>query len=203
MVAFLVLLVILVNAVALFVVVIVAFVALVLRLEAALLLVLGLGAEASLRLTHLVELFAADVVVVLEDLVLLIACVLVLKLLDDGIGLLLALRILQVVHVELILQVVNVGVLLNVDLVEAFQLLLKALVLLLVFGLDILDAFQALLCTLELLLTPLDLVFEFHFVLMELLHSFLHFAHFPLLGVDDITNALFDVLLLTVGVQVA
>jgi len=118
-VALLVLLIILVNAVALFIFIVFAFVALVFGLETALLLVLGLRAEAGLGLAHLVEFLAANVVVVFEDLVLLIAGMLVLQFLDDCVRLHLALRVLQVVHVQLILQIVDVRVFLHVDLVES------------------------------------------------------------------------------------
>jgi len=53
------------------------------------------------------------------------------------------------------------------------------------------------------LLAALDLVFELTLVLAELLDSFLHFAHFALLRINDVANALLDVLLLAVRIEVA
>jgi hypothetical protein len=89
MVALLVFLVVLVNAVVVALLFFVALVRLVFRLQPAFLLVLALGAEAGLGLAHLVELLAVALVV-LEDFVLLVLLVLVLELLNNGVRLLLA-----------------------------------------------------------------------------------------------------------------
>jgi len=86
-VALLVFFIVLIDAVTFFIFVVFSFIGLILWLQTSLLLVLGLSAEASLSLTHLVELLAADVVVILKDFVLLIASVLVLKLFNDCISL--------------------------------------------------------------------------------------------------------------------
>lgn len=202
MITLLVLFVVLVNTVAFFIFVVLALVTLVLRLQTTLLLVLGLGSEACLGFAHLIEFLAANVVVVLKDFILLVACMLVLKLFNDSVSLLLALRILQVVHVELVFEVVDIGVFLNVDLVEAFQFLFQTFVLFLVFGLNILNTLKAFLCSFEFLSASLDLVLEFGFILAELFDSVLHFAHFALLRVNNVTNALFNVLLLRISIQV-
>lgn len=87
MVALLVFFIVLIDAVTFFIFVVFSFIGLILWLQTSLLLVLGLSAETSLSLTHLVELLAADVVVILKDFVLLIASVLVLKLFNDCISL--------------------------------------------------------------------------------------------------------------------
>jgi len=86
-VALLVFFIVLIDAVTFFIFVVFSFIGLILWLQTSLLLVLGLSAETSLSLTHLVELLAADVVVILKDFVLLIASVLVLKLFNDCISL--------------------------------------------------------------------------------------------------------------------
>ena len=78
----------------------------------------------------------------------------------------------------------------------------EALILFLVFGLHVLNALKAFLSALELLLAALDLVFELSLVLAQLLDSFLHFAHFALLRINDVADALLDVLLLAVRVQI-
>jgi len=59
--------------------------------------------------------------VVFKDLILLVLEVLVLQLLDDLLLLGTPLRILQVIHVQLVLQVVNVRVLFNIGAIEAFK----------------------------------------------------------------------------------
>ena len=120
MVAAFLIFVVLVNAVIFFVFIVLAIVTLVFRLETALSCILGLGTEASLGLAHLVEFLAADVVIIFENLVLLLSLVLHSINVDNCVSLELALRILQIVHIQLILQIVNIGVLFNVDLVESF-----------------------------------------------------------------------------------
>jgi len=65
---------------------------------------------------------------------------LVLQPVNDGLSLLLALRVLQVVHVKLVLQIVNVCVLFNIDAVVALKFRLKTLVLFLILRFDILNA---------------------------------------------------------------
>lgn len=203
MITLLVLLVILVNAIALFVLVVLALVTLVLWLQSTLLLVLGLGAEASLGLAHLIEFLATNVVVIFEDFILLIPGMLVLQLLNDSVGLLLALRVLQVVHVELVFEVVNIRVFLYVNSVEPLQLLLQTLILFLVLGLNVFNALKAFLSSLKFLSASLDLVLEFCFVLAELFDGVLHFAHFALLGVNNVTDAFLNVLLLRIGIQIS
>ena len=85
--------------------------------------------------------FAALVIFILKYLILLVSGMLVLKLLDHSISLLLTIGVFEVIHVQFILKVVDVGVLLNVDGVESLQFDFKALIFLLVLGFDILDAF--------------------------------------------------------------
>jgi len=96
--------------------------------------------------------------VVFEDFILQRLIVVLLKAVDHGLLLPPSLHVLEVVHVELVLKIVNVGVLLDVDGIEAFKFGLEALVLLLVLGLDILDTLETLVHPLELLPTALNLV---------------------------------------------
>ena len=112
--------------------------------EASLSLVLTLRSEASLCLAHLVEFCILVFTIILKDLILLLLHVLILQLFDDLLLLGPALTILQVVHVQLVLQVVNIGVLLNIGAVETLQLRLKPLVLFLELWLDIFNALQSL-----------------------------------------------------------
>jgi len=112
--------------------------------ESSLSLVLTLRSEASLCLTHLVEFCILVFTIILKDLILLLLHVLILQLFDDLFLLGPALTILQVVHVQLVLQVVNIGVLLNIGAVETLQLRLKPLVLFLELWLDIFNALQSL-----------------------------------------------------------
>jgi len=68
---------------------------------------------------------------------------LVLKLLNHSLGFLLPLGVFQVVHVQLVFEIVDVCVFFDVDPVETLKLRLKTFVLLLVLGLDILDTLKA------------------------------------------------------------
>ena len=166
--------------------------------------VLALRAETSLGLAHLIKFgIIAIVHIILKDLILLVLQVLVLQFLDDLLLLCAPLVVLQIVHVQLILQVVNVSVLFNVSSIEAFQLGLKSLVLFLELGLDVLNALEPLVGTLQLNSAPLDSVLEDGFVASQRLDRLLHLLHFASLSVDDVADALFDVLLLRVLVQVA
>lgn len=196
MVALLVLVLVLADAVLILFPVVFFTLAIVVGLERALLAVAALGAEPTrLRLPHLVEV-AATPLVILENLVFLVPRVLVLQLFDHIVRLLPPLNVFEVVHIEFVLEVVNVGILLNVNVVEALKLLFETLVLLLVLRLDILDAFEPLFGTLELSATALDLIGELSLVLFELLDRVDHLAHLALLRVDYIADALLDVLLL-------
>jgi hypothetical protein len=140
---------------------------------------------------------------VFENLIFLVLRVLVLKFLDHIVGFLSALDILQVVHVKLMLKVIDICILLDVNVVEALKFNFKTLVLFLVFWFDVVETFKAFLCTLKLLSAALDLVLELSLVLSKLFDCFDHFTHFPLLGVDDITDAFLDVLLFAVRIEVA
>jgi len=166
-------------------------------------MVLAFCTESSLCLTHLVELrIVMFVGIVFENFILLVLQVLVLQLFDDLFLLCTSLTVLQVVHVQLVLQVVDIGVLLYVSAVEPLQLGLQPLVLLLELRLHVLNALEALVSTLQLNAPPLDRVLEDGFVTAERLHCFLHFFHLACLGVDDVSNTLFNVLLFSILVQV-
>lgn len=114
-----------------------------------------------------------------------------------------ALHVLEVVHIELVLEIVDVGVLLDVDGVEALKLSLEALVFLLVLRLYILNTLEAFIHTLELLTTTLNLVEEFSLVLTQLLDSILHFVHLASLCVNNAADAFFNILLFCVRVEIA
>lgn len=91
----------------------------IIRLEGTFSLVLTLGPKSSLSLAHLIELRVVLVFsVVLENFIFLVLQVLVLQFLNNFLLLGTALAILEVIHVELILQVVNVCILLHVCAVE-------------------------------------------------------------------------------------
>ena len=111
--------------------------------------------------------------------------------------------VLQIVHVQLVLQVVNVSVLLNVSAIEALQLGLKSLVLLLELRLDVLDALETLVSAFKLDTAPLDSVLEDCLVTPQRLDRLLHLFHLARLRVNDVPDALLDVLLLRVLVQIA
>lgn len=200
MVALLVFLIILADVlIALLFVVVSLLIIIFLRLKSALLLILSFGTKAGLCLTHLVE-FVALSILVLKYFILLITLVLLLKFLNDSLSLLFALRVFEIVHVELILQVVNVRILLHIDIVEAFELLFQTFVLLLVLRLHILDSFKSLFSTLKLSSPALDLVLKLGFVLAELADGFNHFAHLLLLRVNNVPDALLNVLLFRISV---
>jgi len=141
--------------------------------------------------------------IVFEDLILLVLEVLILQLLDDLLLFGTPLRILQVIHVQLVLQVVNVRVLFNIGAIETFKFSLQSLVLLLELWLDILDSLEALIGAFELDASPLDGVLQDSFVTAQRLHSLLHFFHLACLSVDDVSDTFFNVLLLRVLVQIA
>ena len=71
-----------------------------------------------------------------------------------------------------------------------------------VLWLDVLDTLESLLSPLKLLLSPGEFVQELTLVKLKLLHSIFHLGHFLGLIIYDVANALLDVDLLSVGVQV-
>jgi hypothetical protein len=86
----------------------------------------SLGSEARLCLSHFVELrvgapLLLTIFIFFKDFFFLSLCMLILQPVNDGLSLLLALGILQVVHVELVLQIVNVSVLFHIDAVIALE----------------------------------------------------------------------------------
>ena len=171
--------------------------------EAPLLLVLALGSEARLCFAHLVKLSIVVLSIVLEYLILLILQMLVLELLDHLLLLGSPLAVLQVVHVQFVLQVVYVRVLLNISAIETLQFGLEAFILFLELRLDILDSLKAFICAFQLDSSPLDGVLEDGLVAPERLDCLLHLLHLARLRINNVPNALFDVLLLRVLVQVA
>ena len=132
--------------------------------EATLSLVLSLGSEACLGFTHFIELGIIVLTVILKDLILLILQMLVLQFLNHLLLLRAALAVLQVVHVQFVFQVVDIGVLLNICAIETLQFSLESLVLFLKLRLDILDALETLVCALKLNSSALDGVLEDGFV---------------------------------------
>jgi len=113
--------------------------------------VLPLSTEASLGLAHLIEFGIVLLVnVVLEDLILLVLGMLILQPFNYLLLLGTALTILQVIHIKLVLEIVDIGVLLHICAIETLQLSLKALIFLLEFGLHIFDTLEALVSTFEL-----------------------------------------------------
>ena len=116
---------------------------------------LPLLAESILRLAHLIVLRATKhsivvFAIVIEYLLLLSFLLVLLEGFDDLILLLASLLVFQVIHIELVLQIVNIGVLLNINVVISLQLSLKPLVLLLILRFHILQTLQPLLDSLQL-----------------------------------------------------
>lgn len=72
-----------------------------------------------------------------------------------------------------------------------------------VLGLDVLDTLKALLSSLKLLLSTTELVEKLTFVELELLHCIFHLSHFLGLIIYDVSNTLFNIYLLSVGIQVS
>lgn len=189
----------------------VAIFALILGLETALLCVAcaaTLRSKARLRLPHLVELLigaplAGCIFILLENFILLILCVLVLQPVNDSLSFLFPLSIFKIVHVKLVFQIIDICILLNVDTVVALKLCFKALIFFLVLGLDVFNTLETLIGTFELLLTATNLVVKLSLVLSQLFQSFLHFVHLTGLSIDNVSDALFDVSLLRISIQVA
>ena len=192
-----------VSNVTIFVAVLIIVRLFVVGLEAPLLLVLPLGSEACFRFAHLVKLGIVIFSIIFKYLILLILDMLVLELLDYLLLLGPPLAVLQVVHVQLVLQVVYVRVLLNVSAIETLQFSLKAFVFFLELRFDVLNSFEALICAFQFNSTPLDRILEDGLVAPERLDRLLHLFHLARLRIDNVPDALFDVLLLRVLVQVS
>jgi hypothetical protein len=169
-------------------------------------LIIVFGTESSLGLTHgVIEsglVTVVFIIMIIENFGLFVLAMSVGDLVNDLFLFDSSSLVLHVIHVELVLKVVNVCVFLNVDRVETLQFGFKTFVFFLVLGLDILNSLQTFVCTFKLLLSTLDFVQEFGLVLAKLFNRFLHLVHLLGLGIDDVSDALFDVLLLSVGVQV-
>lgn len=130
------------------------------------------------------------------DLLLLSLLILLLELVDDVFLLVPSLLIFQVVKVKLVFQVVNVGILFNVHAVETLEVSLQTLIFFLVFRFHVFKTLGALLSSFQFLASSANLVLKFGFVLTELLHSVFHLVHLASLSINDVTDALFNVLLL-------
>lgn len=164
---------------------------------------LPLSTEASLGLAHLIEFGIVLLVnVVLEDLILLVLGMLILQPFNYLLLLGTALTILQVIHIKLVLEIVDIGVLLHICAIETLQLSLKALIFLLEFGLHIFDTLEALVSTFELDSSSLDGVLEDSFVATQGFDGLLHLVHLAGLSINDVANTLLNVLLFTVLVQI-
>ena len=137
------------------------------------------------------------------DLFLLPLLVLLLELVDDIFLLVPSLLILQVVQIELVLEIVDIGILFDVHAVETLEISFQTFVFFLVFRFHIFQTLGALLSSFQFLASSANLVLKFGFILAELLHSVLHLVHLTRLSIDNVTNALFNVLLLRVLVEVA
>jgi hypothetical protein len=163
--------------------------------------------ESILGLTHLVVTVLEHGILifsfVIEDLFLFCLLLLALELINNFLLMLSSIAIFNVVNVQFVLKIINVGVLLNVGVIETLQLTLQALVLFLVFWFDVFDSLESLLSSFELLLSTVKLVEKFTFIKFKLLHCIFHFAHFLGLIVNDVADTVLDVLLLGICVQVS
>ena len=125
-------------------------------------LVVVFGSKSSLCLTHgVVEsslITVVFVIVVIEDFCLFVLAVRVGDLVDDFFLLDSSSLVLHVVHVQLVLKIVNIGVFLDIDRVETLQFCFKALIFFLVLGFNVLDTLETFVCAFKLLLSTLDFV---------------------------------------------
>jgi hypothetical protein len=143
------------------------------------------------------------VIIIIKYLLVLSSLLVQLQVFNYFLVFLLSLNLLQIVFVQLVLKVIDVGELLNIDCVETFKFRLKTLVLLLVFGLNVLNALESLFCTLILLLPTLDFIVKFSFIQPQLLNCIIHLSHLSGLSIDNISNALLNISLFGVRVEVA
>lgn len=176
------------------------------RLIVILTALINLSSEASPRLAHLIEqiiAFFAAIFIVIENLFIFSFFLFVYQVINHLLIFLTTLDFLEVVLIQLVFKVVDVCELLYIDTVESFKLSFESLILFLVLGLDVLDTLEALLSSLEFDLPSLDLVVELALILTELLHSVLHLLHLSCLLVNDVTDALLDVLLLSISIKVS
>ena len=173
-------------------------------LKATLCLVVSFSSKSSFSLTHLIEpCILIFTTFVFKDLIFLILHMLVLQLLNDLLLLGTTLGVLQVVHIQLIFKVVDVSVLLHIGTVESLKFGLEALIFFLEFRLDILNTLKALVGAFELDTASLDRVLKDGLVTAEGLNSFLHLFHLACLCVDNVSDAFFNVLLLSILIKVA
>lgn len=174
----------------------------VIGLKTSFLLILALGTEARLSFTHLVELGIIVFAIVLKYLILLVLEMLVLQLLDNLLLLGSPLTVLQIVHVQLVFQIVNVSILLNIGAIETLQFSLKSFVFLLKLRLDILDTFESLICAFQLYSPSLDCILQYSLIASKRFDRLLHLFHLSRLRVDNVPDTFFNVLLLRILVQV-
>ena len=165
-------------------------------------------AHAVLRLPHLVMLRPTKnsvffFTLIVEDLLLFGLLLLSFEGLNNLRLLLPPLLVLQVVHIKLVLQVVDVDILFNIDMVKTLKIGFKSFVFFLILRLDIFQPFQSLFHSLELHLSSRQLVSQFCLVLRQLLDGVLHLRHFICLLVDDVFDALFNINLLSIGVEIS
>ena len=166
---------------------------------------LPLFAEAILSLPHGVVATEHGILIVsiiIEYLLFLGSLLLVLELVDDFLLLVSSLLVFQVILIKLVFEVIDVSEFFNIDLIVLFKLLLKSLVLFLVLRLDVLNTLEPLLGSLKLLLLSGELVDELALIQLKLLDRFLHLLHLGSLRADDVLNALLDIDLLRVGIEV-
>lgn len=161
------------------------------------------GSEALSLITHLVIHACVLLTLFLVDFFFLPLLILLLELVDDVFLLVSSLLILQVVQVELIFKIVDVGILFDVHSVETLEISFQTLIFFLIFWFHVFKSLGALLSSFQFLASSANFVLEFGLVLTKLLHCVFHLVHLASLSINDVTNALFNVLLLRVLVQVA
>ena len=170
------------------------------RLKLASFLIAALELIGSKALSLVAHLVVHSVCVLLAlflvNFILLSLLILLLELLDDVFLLVPSLLIFQVVQIKLVFQVVDIGILFNVHAIETLEVSFQTLIFFLVFRFHVFKTLGALLSSFQFLASSTNLVLELGFVLTQLLHSVFHLVHLARLSVDDVTNALFNVLLL-------
>jgi hypothetical protein len=104
---------------------------------------------------------------VIEDFLFLNFLLLIFELVDQLLLILSSLSILQIVHIKLVFQVVDIGELLNIDMIESFELRFEAFVVLLILWLHILNTLESLILSIIFLLSSGKLIEQLRLVRLE------------------------------------
>jgi hypothetical protein len=104
-----------------------------------------------------------------------------------------SLRIFQIVHIQLMLQIVNICKLFNIDGVIFFKFCFQAFIFFLILRLNIFNSFQTLFCSFIFLFPSGKFIQQFTLIKFQLFNCILHFFHLLRLIINYVSNALFDI----------